>query len=239
MTADELIEKLEMIQKMKSETNTLELKSAEKGCPQHLYDSLSSFSNQDEGGIIIFGIDEKQDYKEVGVYDPQDIQKKINEQCLQMEPIVRPLLTIVEKDGKSFVAAEIPGVDLADRPVFYKGKGRLKGSYTRVGDSDEPMTEYAAFASVLLIGLLIQDTNAYVTHNPNTATAHGHCSSVIFMSAFFTASFTRLVPSFLIILFIRDSFLSNSLSNSIYYLFSVLVYSNPHCKRGNRRNNNG
>ena len=146
MTADELIGKLEMIQKMKSETNTLELKSAEKGCPQHLYDSLSSFSNQDEGGIIVFGIDEKQDYKEVGVYDPQDIQKKINEQCLQMEPIVRPLLTVVEKDGKSFVSAEIPGVDLADRPVFYKGKGRLKGSYTRVGDSDEPMTEYEVYS---------------------------------------------------------------------------------------------
>lgn len=146
MTAEELIEKLEMVQKMKSETNTLELKSAEKGCPQHLYDSLSSFSNQDEGGIIIFGIDEKQDYKEVGVYDPQDIQKKINEQCLQMEPVVRPLLTVIEKDGKSFVSAEIPGVDLTDRPVFYKGKGRLKGSYTRVGDSDEPMTEYEVYS---------------------------------------------------------------------------------------------
>ena len=146
MTEEELIEKLEVIQKMKSETNTLELKSAEKGCPQHLYDSLSSFSNQDEGGIIVFGIDEKQDYKEVGVYDPQDIQKKINEQCLQMEPIVRPLLTVIEKDGKSFVSAEIPGVDLSDRPVFYKGKGRLKGSYTRVGDSDEPMTEYEVYS---------------------------------------------------------------------------------------------
>ena len=146
MTAEELMRILDIIQKMKTETNTLELKSAEKGCPQHLYDSLSSFSNQDEGGIIIFGIDEKQDYKEVGVYDPQDIQKKINEQCLQMEPIVRPLLTIVEKDEKSFVAAEIPGVDLADRPVFYKGKGRLKGSYTRVGDSDEPMTEYEVYS---------------------------------------------------------------------------------------------
>lgn len=146
MTTEELIRKLDIIQKMKAETNTLELKSAEKGCPQHLYDSLSSFSNQDEGGIIIFGIDEKQDYREVGVYDPQDIQKKINEQCLQMEPVVRPLLTVVEKDGKSFVAAEIPGVDLADRPVFYKGKGRLKGSYTRVGDSDEPMTEYEVYS---------------------------------------------------------------------------------------------
>ena len=64
MTEEELIGKLEMIQRMKSESNILELKSAEKGCPQHLYDSLSSFSNQDEGGIIIFGIDEKQDYKE-------------------------------------------------------------------------------------------------------------------------------------------------------------------------------
>ena len=146
MTTEELIRRLDIIQKMKSETNTLELKCAEKGCPQHLYDSLSSFSNQDEGGIIIFGIDEKQDYKEVGVYDPQDIQKKINEQCLQMEPVVRPLLTVVEKEGKSFVSAEIPGVDLADRPVFYKGKGRLKGSYTRVGDSDEPMTEYEVYS---------------------------------------------------------------------------------------------
>lgn len=44
------------------------------------------------------------------------------------------------------MSAEIPGVDLADRPVFYKGKGRLKGSYTRVGDSDEHMTEYEVYS---------------------------------------------------------------------------------------------
>lgn len=102
MTEEELIGKLEMIQRMKSESNILELKSAEKGCPQHLYDSLSSFSNQDEGGIIIFGIDEKQDYKEVGVYDPQDIQKKINEQCLQMEPIVKAVIDCCTKRWKGF-----------------------------------------------------------------------------------------------------------------------------------------
>lgn len=146
MTTEELMEKLELIQKMKCETQTLELKSAENGCPKRLYDSLSSFSNQDEGGIIIFGIDEKQDFKEVGVYDPQDIQKKINEQCLQMEPIVRPLLTVVEKNELFFVSAEIPGIDLVDRPCHYKGQGRLKGSYTRIGDSDEPMTEYEIYS---------------------------------------------------------------------------------------------
>ena len=146
MTTEELLEKLELIQKMKCETSTLEIKSAEQGCPQRLYDTLSSFSNQDDGGIIIFGVDEKQGYKEVGVYDPQDIQKKINEQCLQMEPTVRPLLTVVEKNGKFFVSAEIPSVDITDRPVFYQGKGRMKGSYTRVGDSDEPMTEYEVYS---------------------------------------------------------------------------------------------
>ena len=146
MTTEELKEKLEIIQKMKCETQTLELKSAQQGCPKRLYDSLSSFSNQDEGGVIVFGIDEKQDYKEVGVYDPQDIQKKINEQCLQMEPVVRPLLTVAEKDGEYFVSAEIPGIDLTDRPCHYKGQGRLKGSYTRIGDSDEPMTEYEVYS---------------------------------------------------------------------------------------------
>ena len=146
MTTEELLEKLDFIQKMKCETQTLELKSAHEGCPKRLYNSLSSFSNQDEGGVIIFGVDEKQNYKEVGVYDPQDIQKKINEQCLQMEPIIRPLITVVEKNNMFFVSAEIPGIDLADRPCHYKGQGRLKGSYTRIGDSDEPMTEYEIYS---------------------------------------------------------------------------------------------
>lgn len=146
MTSEELYETLLIIQKMRCETQTLELKSAEYGCPKRLYDTLSSFSNQDDGGLIVFGIDEEKNYKETGVYDAQDIQKKINEQCLQMTPVVRPLITVVEKDGKKFVSAEIPGMDLVDRPCYYQGRGRLKGSYTRIGDSDEPMTEYEVYS---------------------------------------------------------------------------------------------
>ena len=146
MTTEELIEKLGWIQKFKCETPTLEIKSAERGCPKHLYDSLSGFSNQDDGGIIVFGVDEKQNFKEVGVYDPQDIQKKINEQCLQMEPVIRPQITVVEKNDKYFVSAEIPAADISDRPVFYRGKGRVKGSFVRAGDSDEPMTEYEVYS---------------------------------------------------------------------------------------------
>ncbi|MDO4303256.1 MAG: ATP-binding protein [Bacillota bacterium] len=146
MTTEEFIEKLNEIQKIKCESQILELKSARMGCPKRLYDTLSSFSNQDDGGIIIFGIDEANDYEESGVYDAQDLQKNINAQCLQMEPVVRPLFTVLERNGKCFVAAEIPGIDLADRPCYYRGQGRIKGSFVRVGDSDEPMTEYEIYS---------------------------------------------------------------------------------------------
>lgn len=146
MMLEEFVEKLNEIQKMKCESQILEIKSAGLGCPRRLYDTLSSFSNQDDGGIIIFGIDEENDYKESGVYNAQDLQKKINAQCLQMEPVVRPLFTVLEKEGKCFVAAEIPGIDLADRPCYYRGQGRIKGSFVRVGDSDEPMTEYEIYS---------------------------------------------------------------------------------------------
>ena len=146
MTREELLERINDIHARRYETQTLELKAAEFGYPKRLYDTLSSFSNQDDGGTIIFGIDEQNDYNECGVYDPQDIQKKINEQCLQMEPAVRPLITVADKDGKYFVAAEIPGIDLAERPCYYQGKGRLKGAYIRVGDSDEPMMEYEVYS---------------------------------------------------------------------------------------------
>ncbi len=130
----------------KAESQTIEIKSAEHGCPTRLFDTLSSFSNQDDGGIIIFGIDEKDNFAIKGVYDAQDLQKKVTEQCKQMEPVVRALFTMCEIGEKILVSAEIPGVDVSDRPVFYKGVGRIKGSYIRVGESDEPMSEYEIYS---------------------------------------------------------------------------------------------
>ena len=131
---------------MKAESQNVEIKAANKGCPSRLFDTLSAFSNQDDGGILLFGISEEDNYEVCGVYDPQNLQKKVTEQCKQMEPTVRALFTTCDIDGKIVVSAEIPGVDIADRPVFYKGVGRIKGSYIRVGESDEPMTEYEIYS---------------------------------------------------------------------------------------------
>ncbi|MDD5603721.1 MAG: ATP-binding protein [Eubacteriales bacterium] len=124
----------------------IEVKAAEQGCPTRLFDTISSFSNQDGGGVIVFGLSESSGYKIGGVYNAQDLQKKVTEQCKQMEPVVRPLFTIADIDGMTIVSAEIPGVDINSRPVFYKGVGRLKGSYIRVGESDEQMSEYEIYS---------------------------------------------------------------------------------------------
>ena len=146
MQTDELKRLIKEVHQHRTEKQTIELKAAQHGFPGKIYDTLSSFSNQDDGGIIIFGITDKPEFKVVGVYDAEDTQKKIMEACDQMEPKVRALITMCEIDGNMVVAAEIPGADQVLRPVFYRGTGRMKGSYIRVGDADEPMSEYEVYS---------------------------------------------------------------------------------------------
>ncbi|MEG2982435.1 MAG: putative DNA binding domain-containing protein, partial [Raoultibacter sp.] len=80
MIPSELKTLIEQTEAMQAELQTVEVKKAHDGCPKRLYDTLSSFSNQDEGGIILFGLDEEQGFKKVGVYDVHDLQKKVTEQ---------------------------------------------------------------------------------------------------------------------------------------------------------------
>ncbi|MCD8133718.1 MAG: putative DNA binding domain-containing protein [Clostridiales bacterium] len=146
MQTEELMQLINKVQHFKCEFQTIEVKAAEAGCPTRLYDSLSSFSNQDEGGIILFGLDEKRSFEAVGVYDIQDLQHRVAEQCKQMQPEVRPLFTVAEINGKFVVSAEIPSVEADQRPVYYKGVGRQRGSYVRAGESDEQMNDYEIYS---------------------------------------------------------------------------------------------
>ena len=87
MTENELVELVKQVLNMKCETQNIELKTAKQGCPENLYDTLSSFSNT-KGGIIIFGIDEKNGQKVVGVDNPQEMKKALdlpeNEEVVMM-----------------------------------------------------------------------------------------------------------------------------------------------------------
>ena len=145
MQESELIELIKKIKERKTETSKIEFKSAKGGTPEKLYDSFSSFSNT-EGGIIIFGIDEKAGYKVCGIQNPNELERKVVEQAKEMEPVVRPLISFCEYEGKTVAAAEIVEMDSVSKPCYYTGKGKSKGSYIRIGDADLPMTEYEIYS---------------------------------------------------------------------------------------------
>lgn len=146
MIDQELYSLIEKVVSFQAEFQNIEVKAAHEGCPSRLYDTLSAFSNQDSGGVILFGVDERKNFEAVGVYDVHDLQKRVNEQCKQMVPLVRPIFTVVDYQGHPVVSAEIPSVDIGERPCYYSGVGRIRGSYVRVGDSDEPMSEYEIYS---------------------------------------------------------------------------------------------
>ncbi len=141
----EIMDIVKKLQSAKSETNTIEAKAASKGCPKKIYDTISAFSNT-SGGVIVFGVDETDNYEVCGVYDAADLQKKVVEQCNQMIPSVRATFSTINVEGKVIVVAEIPEVAFSDRPVYYSGAGIQKGSYVRVGDADIRMTDIEIYS---------------------------------------------------------------------------------------------
>ena len=145
MQSQELIKLIDQILTLKTETNNVEFKKAHDGIPENLYDSFSSFSNT-SGGIIIFGIDEKNNYNISGITNADSLQKRVTEQALMMEHKIRPIITFCEYKDKVIAACEIPELDAFSKPCYYTGKGKMKGSYIRVGDADLPMTEYEIYS---------------------------------------------------------------------------------------------
>lgn len=143
MLEQELRDLVFSIQQRKCEDNYLEVKAACAGFPK-IKNTLSSFSNQNEGGSILFGINEK-DYSLCGIYDADSVIKEIDHSCKQMTPTVRAVCTALTINEKVIVCAEIAGLDISQRPCFITTAGKTKGSYIRVGDADNVMTPFELY----------------------------------------------------------------------------------------------
>lgn len=76
MTNENLQNLIQTVINNKFETQHIEIKTAYDRVPKKLYDTLSAFSNQPNGGIIIFGINEAANFKLTGITDIQNLQKK-------------------------------------------------------------------------------------------------------------------------------------------------------------------
>lgn len=153
MIKEDVIELIQKLNEKQTETISIEVKSAKMGVPERFYDTISSFSNT-LGGVILFGVEEikkksKTIFEIVGVNDVNELQKNItNLCCKEFEPVIRPEIDVIEIDKKNIVAVRIEMLNARYKPCYYKPKGMHKGSYIRVGDRDDNMSEYEIYKCI-------------------------------------------------------------------------------------------
>jgi len=148
MTRDELLALIADLRRRESESSAIEVKSAHRGTPKHLFEPLSALANRTGGGVLLFGLNEADEYRIVGVGDAGRLQEDISGVAADMEPAVRPEFVVEEIEGKLVVAAEVPEVPPQQRPCYYRPSGLQKGSFIRVGNSNRLMTGYEIFGYV-------------------------------------------------------------------------------------------
>ena len=158
MNREEIINAIETVRKYNSETDRIEIKAAKEDFPKKCYDTFSSFSNR-FGGIIIFGLSESKGFITEGVYDINDLQKKISSLCSDtMNPTIRPEILALEFEGKNIVAVKIEELPQNEKPCYYKPAGIKNGSYTRIGDRDDKMTDYELYCLQSYKDHIFEDT---------------------------------------------------------------------------------
>jgi ATP-dependent DNA helicase RecG len=150
MTRDELHRLVAEVQHRRMEPDAIEVKAAHGGTPK-VFDSLSALANHPGGGIILFGLDEKQNFKVVGVGNAQRAQEDVaNWARNEMEPPVALEFTVDDIDGETVLAIEVQETANAQKPCYYKPKGLRGngGAYLRAGGTDRPMTDYEIFGYI-------------------------------------------------------------------------------------------
>ncbi|MFC4123989.1 ATP-binding protein [Nocardia rhizosphaerae] len=137
--------------------STCEVKKSRRGFPHTLWESVSALANA-QGGWVILGVDEKNDFAVVGVEDPAQIESQLAAMCSDLEPPVRSEICTVQVGGESVVTSYIPPTPRDQRPCYRRSLGPYAGSRIRVADGDRKFTDYEV--SVLLANRTVprQDT---------------------------------------------------------------------------------
>ena len=123
------------------EDNQLEVKAAQGGLPDALWESYSAFANTD-GGCILLGVKEHADGSlyAVGLKDAEKMRTDFwnavnNRQKISVNLMTERRVRVETVDGKEILVLEVPRADRPSRPV-YKGLDPRAGTYRRNGAGD-------------------------------------------------------------------------------------------------------
>ena len=123
------------------ENNRIEVKRAKGGLPNSLWETYSAFANTD-GGIILLGVDEKEDYKLVatGVEDVHKMKADFwnvinNKQKVSLNILTERMVSSRTIEGKDILCVEVPKADRRHKPI-YVGNDPMRGTYRRGFEGD-------------------------------------------------------------------------------------------------------
>lgn len=157
MDQDELSDLVRRLRTVGSDLTDVEVKLAGGGLPKSLRETLSSFSNT-AGGIVILGLNESDGFAAEGLADPAAMSANFASMCaMEMDPPVRAIVTIEEFEGVQLMVAEVPEIEAAQKPCYYRGQGMNSGSYVRVNDGDHKLTPYEVQTMVSNRGQPMED----------------------------------------------------------------------------------
>ncbi len=111
MNRCDALELIEAVQSMRFEGSEIEVKTAHRGLPSRLYETLSAFANRPGGGVVILGLDESRGFAAVGVGDPQQRLAVLGDQASRMEPPLRLHPVVVHVEGNPVIVFEVPECD--------------------------------------------------------------------------------------------------------------------------------
>ena len=145
MTEKEFVQLLGRVQATKVADRTLAIMAPHWDGAQ-IRAALSSFSNQDEGGVLLFGFDEARGCALVGVRDAAGLLRNLRQLCAQMDPAVQADIAVHAVQGKTLVAVDVPSLPLERRPCYHKGLGPCGGAFVRRGTVDRLMSPAELYA---------------------------------------------------------------------------------------------
>ncbi len=131
------------------ETVEIEAKTS-RDVGNSLLETVCAMSNEPGrgGGYILLGVRRMSealfpDYEVVGVPQPDKVQADLISQCSSVFNIaVRPQVeTEIRPDNKVVLVVHVPEAPAHDKPVYFRSKGLPRGSFRRIGSTDQVCTD--------------------------------------------------------------------------------------------------
>lgn len=144
LTAEQILYRL----RSSDESVDIEAKKASE-IGSSIMETVCAFANEPGrgGGYLILGVSLVEGalfpvYEVSGVQDVDKVQSDVSTQCAGMfNAVIRPDISVERVEGQNLILVFVPESQPHEKPVYLKSKGLHKGSFRRIGPTDQHCTD--------------------------------------------------------------------------------------------------